>query len=302
MPPPDAPRLHLIDGSGYVYRAFHALPALNTSRGLPTNAILGFARVVSKLLREESPDRVAVVFDAPGRTFRDALYAGYKESRGPMPDELRAQIPYIRRLVAALRLPVIEEPGVEADDVIGTLATQATAAGIQTVVVTGDKDMMQLVDERTTPHRGGRGGGALRRPAGARARRAGPHGRRDRRHPRRARHRGEDGHGAGAAHRSRGVHPRASRPGRGERAARCAEDPRDARPRGGDRAALEDARHHPTRRPDPARPGCAALGGTRPRSAPYVARRARDAVAAPGRTPPRWRPRSRRSGRRPACP
>ena len=150
MPPPDAPRLYLIDGSGYVYRAFHALPALNTSRGLPTNAILGFARVVSKLLREESPDCVAVVFDAPGRTFRDALYAGYKESRGPMPDELRAQIPYIRRLVAALRLPVVEEAGVEADDVIGTLVTQASAAGVQTVVVTSDKDMMQLVDERTT--------------------------------------------------------------------------------------------------------------------------------------------------------
>jgi DNA polymerase-1 len=145
-----APRLHLIDGSGHVYRAFHALPALSTSRGLPTNAILGFAKVVSKLLREESPDHVAVVFDAPGETFRDALYAGYKESRGPMPDELRPQLPYIRRLVAALRLPVIEEPGVEADDVIGTLAAQASAAGIETVIVTGDKDMMQLVDERTT--------------------------------------------------------------------------------------------------------------------------------------------------------
>jgi DNA polymerase I len=150
MPARNSLRLHLIDGSGYVYRAFHALPALSTSRGLPTNAILGFAKVVSKLLREEAPDHVAVVFDAPGQTFRDALYAGYKESRGPMPDELRPQIPYIRRLVAALRLPVIEERGVEADDVIGTLTAQATAAGLQTVVVTGDKDMMQLVDERTT--------------------------------------------------------------------------------------------------------------------------------------------------------
>jgi DNA polymerase-1 len=146
----DTPRLHLIDGSGHVYRAFHALPALSTSRGLPTNAILGFAKVVSKLLREESPDHVAVVFDAPGETFRDTLYAGYKQSRGPMPEELRPQIPYIRRLVAALRLPVIEESGVEADDVIGTLAAQASAAGIETVIVTGDKDMMQLVDERTT--------------------------------------------------------------------------------------------------------------------------------------------------------
>jgi len=144
------PRLHLIDGSGYVYRAFHALPALNTSRGVPTNAVLGFANMLSKLLREEGPDHVAVVFDAPGGTFRDEIYAGYKETRGPMPDELRPQIPYIRRLVAALRLPVIEQPGVEADDVLGTLAAQAGAAGLETVIVTGDKDMCQLVDARTS--------------------------------------------------------------------------------------------------------------------------------------------------------
>jgi DNA polymerase I len=151
MPPrADAHRLHLIDGSGYVYRAFHALPALSTSRGLPTNAVLGFANMLSKLLREERPDHVAVVFDAPGETFRDALYARYKETRAPMPDELRPQIPYIRRLVTALRLPVIEEQGVEADDVIGTLARQAGEAGYHTVIVTGDKDMMQVVDERTT--------------------------------------------------------------------------------------------------------------------------------------------------------
>jgi DNA polymerase-1 len=145
------PRLHLIDGSGYVYRAFHALPALSTSRGQPTNAIFGFAKMVAKLIREESPERIAVVFDAPGRaTFRDQMYEGYKASRAGMPEELRSQIPYIRRLVEALQLPVIEEPGVEADDVIGTLVTQASRAGVSTVVVTGDKDMMQIVDERTT--------------------------------------------------------------------------------------------------------------------------------------------------------
>ncbi|MCW5893559.1 MAG: DNA polymerase I [bacterium] len=151
MPSPTAPRLHLIDGSGYVYRAFHALPALSTTRGQPTNAIFGFAKMVAKLIREERPDHVAVVFDAPGRaTFRDAMFDGYKASRARMPDELRSQIPYIRRLVEALRLPVIEEPGVEADDVIGTLVTQASRAGVSTVVVTGDKDMMQVVDERTS--------------------------------------------------------------------------------------------------------------------------------------------------------
>jgi len=144
------PRLFLIDASGYVYRAFHALPALNTSRGLPTNATLGFANMVAKLLREEKADYVAAVFDAPGETFRDELYAEYKGNRSPMPDDLRQQIPYIRKLVAALRLPVIEVAGVEADDVIGTLAARAAAEGLETVIVTADKDMMQLVDERTT--------------------------------------------------------------------------------------------------------------------------------------------------------
>jgi DNA polymerase-1 len=144
------PRLHLIDGSGYVYRAFHALPGLGTSRGLPTNAVYGFTTMVAKLLREERPSHVAVVFDAPGETFRDAMYAGYKESRAPMPEELRPQLGYVRKVVAALRLPVIEVAGVEADDVIGTLVRQAREAGIVSVIVTGDKDMMQLVDERTT--------------------------------------------------------------------------------------------------------------------------------------------------------
>jgi DNA polymerase-1 len=143
-------RLCLVDASGYVYRAFHALPALNTSRGLPTNATLGFANMVAKLLKTEKPDWLAVVFDAPGETFRDALFAEYKEHRAPMPDDLRTQIPYIRRLVAAMRLPVVEEAGVEADDVIGTLATAAERAGLETVIVTADKDMMQLVSERTT--------------------------------------------------------------------------------------------------------------------------------------------------------
>ncbi len=143
-------RLFLIDASGYVYRAFHALPALNTSRGLPTNATLGFANMLAKLLRIEKPDYLAVVFDTPGETFRDAMFAEYKQHRAPMPDELRPQIPYIRRLVAALRLPVVEEPGVEADDVLGTLATLAEAQDLDTVIVTADKDMMQIVSERTT--------------------------------------------------------------------------------------------------------------------------------------------------------
>src|SRR5438034_378387 len=121
------PRLYLIDGSGYVYRAFHALPGLGTTRGLPTNAAYGFTTMLAKLLREERPQHVAVVFDAPGETFRDTLFAAYKGNRAPIPDELRPQMGYIRRIVEAMRLPVIETAGVEADDVIGTLATQAAA-------------------------------------------------------------------------------------------------------------------------------------------------------------------------------
>jgi DNA polymerase-1 len=144
------PRLYLIDGSGYVYRAFHALPGLTTTRGLPTNAVYGFTTMLAKLLREERPQHVAVVFDAPGETFRDDLFADYKANRAPIPDELRPQMGYVRKIVEALCLPVIERSGVEADDVIGTLARQAGEAGIETVIVTGDKDMMQLVDERTT--------------------------------------------------------------------------------------------------------------------------------------------------------
>jgi DNA polymerase I len=143
-------RLHLIDGSGYIYRAFHAIPGLRTGAGVPTNAAYGFATMVAKLLREERPEHVVVVFDAPGGTFRDDLFAQYKQHRPPMPDDLKPQLPLVRRIVAAMRLPAIEYPGVEADDVIGTLAAQASRAGIETVIVTGDKDMMQLVDERTT--------------------------------------------------------------------------------------------------------------------------------------------------------
>jgi len=94
-------RLYLIDGSGYVYRAFHALPRLSTSRGLPTNAALGFANMLAKLLREEQPRYTAVVFDAPGETFRDSLYAEYKQNRPTLPDELRPQLGYIRRIVDA---------------------------------------------------------------------------------------------------------------------------------------------------------------------------------------------------------
>jgi DNA polymerase-1 len=140
-----ARKLILVDGSGYLYRAFHALPPLTTSRGEPSGAVLGVLNMINKMLKEEAPDRIAVVFDAPGRTFRDDLFDQYKAHRTPMPDDLRAQVQPLFDIVAAMGLPLLRVPGVEADDVIGTLATQAAHKGFQVIISTGDKDMAQLV-------------------------------------------------------------------------------------------------------------------------------------------------------------
>jgi DNA polymerase-1 len=142
--------LLLIDGSSYLYRAFHALPPLANSRGEPTGAVYGVANMLRKLLADYQPDRIAVVFDAKGKTFRDDLFAQYKAHRPPMPDDLRNQIEPLHAIVAAMGLPLLMVDGVEADDVIGTLATQATVAGLHTVISTGDKDMAQLVDSHVT--------------------------------------------------------------------------------------------------------------------------------------------------------
>jgi DNA polymerase-1 len=138
-------KLVLVDGSSYLYRAFHALPPLTNSRGEPTGAVLGVLNMLGKLLKEESPDRIAVVFDAPGRTFRDDLFDQYKAHRAPMPDDLRAQIQPLLDAVAAMGLPVLRIGGVEADDVIGTLALRGAEAGYSVLISTGDKDMAQLV-------------------------------------------------------------------------------------------------------------------------------------------------------------
>jgi DNA polymerase-1 len=137
--------LVLVDGSSYLYRAFHALPPLTNSRGDPTGAVLGVVNMLLKLVRETQPARIAVVFDAPGKTFRDELYAEYKSHRPPMPDDLRAQVGPLLDIVRALGLPLLRIEGVEADDVIGTLATRAASAGEKVLVSTGDKDMCQLV-------------------------------------------------------------------------------------------------------------------------------------------------------------
>ena len=140
-----ARKLILVDGSGYLYRAFHALPPLTTSKGEPTGAVLGVLNMLNKMIKEEAPDRIAVVFDAPGRTFRDDLFEQYKAHRSPMPDDMRSQVQPLYDTVAAMGLPLLRVPGVEADDVIGTLAKQGAASGYDVLISTGDKDMAQLV-------------------------------------------------------------------------------------------------------------------------------------------------------------
>jgi DNA polymerase-1 len=143
-------KLWLVDGSSYLYRAFFALPPLTTSKGAPTGAVLGVLNMLNKLLKEENPELVAVVLDAPGRTFRDELFEAYKAHRPPMPDDLRAQIAPLIEAIPALGLPLLRIEGVEADDVIGTLAGRAERAGLEVVISTGDKDMAQLVNDRIT--------------------------------------------------------------------------------------------------------------------------------------------------------
>ena len=144
----DRRKLVLVDGSSYLYRAFHALPPLSNSRGEPTGAVFGVINMLQKLLKEESPQLIAVVVDAPGRTFRDDLFEEYKATRQPMPDDLRVQLQPLLDCVRAMGLPLLRIEGVEADDVIGTLAKQASAQDIDVLISTGDKDMAQLVNER----------------------------------------------------------------------------------------------------------------------------------------------------------
>ena len=142
--------LVLVDGSSYLYRAFHALPPLSNSRGEPTGAIHGVLNMLNRLLKDYEPERVAVVFDARGKTFRDDLFEQYKANRPPMPDDLRSQVEPLLEAVAAMGLPLLRVQGVEADDVIGTLARRAANAGHDTLISTGDKDMAQLVDQHVT--------------------------------------------------------------------------------------------------------------------------------------------------------
>ncbi|MFI3246703.1 MAG: DNA polymerase I [Ferrimonas sp.] len=142
--------LILVDGSSYLYRAYHAPPHLTNSKGEATGAVYGVVNMLRSLLRQHNPSHIAVVFDAKGKTFRDDLYPEYKAQRPPMPDDLRSQIAPLHAIIEAMGLPIVVEPGVEADDVIGTLARQAEAQGYSVLISTGDKDMAQLVTEKIT--------------------------------------------------------------------------------------------------------------------------------------------------------
>lgn len=142
--------LILVDGSSYLYRAYHAFPPLTNSAGEPTGAMYGVLNMLKSLLLQYKPSHAAVVFDAKGKTFRDELFEDYKSHRPPMPDDLRAQIEPLHQMVKAMGWPVLVISGVEADDVIGTLAREADKQGRPVLISTGDKDMAQLVTPNIT--------------------------------------------------------------------------------------------------------------------------------------------------------
>lgn len=141
--------IYLVDGTAYIYRAFHAIRRLSNSHGLPTNAVYGFTQMLLKLIEDKKPEYLVMCFDAKGPTFRHEIYGEYKANRPPMPDDLSLQVPLIKQIVQGFNLPVFEMPGYEADDLIGTLARKAEEHGFSVVMVTGDKDFMQLVTPKT---------------------------------------------------------------------------------------------------------------------------------------------------------
>ena len=151
-------KLFLIDGNSFCYRAFYAIRALTNSKGRPTNAIYGFVTMLNKIVKENKPDMLAVAFDLKGPTFRHKKYEDYKIQRKPMPDDLVGQMPYIKRIVAAYNIPIFEVEGYEADDVLATIARRAEENDVETFIVTGDKDALQIVDSHIkvySPHKEG---------------------------------------------------------------------------------------------------------------------------------------------------
>ena len=141
------PTFFLVDGSNYIFRAFYAIRELSNSKGFPTNAIYGFTTMLIRLLREQKPDYIAVAFDVKGPTFRHDAYDQYKATRKATPENLIPQIPYVKDIVRGFSIPVLEQQGIEADDIIGTLAMRFAAQGCKIIMVSGDKDLMQLVTD-----------------------------------------------------------------------------------------------------------------------------------------------------------
>jgi DNA polymerase I len=145
----DNQTVYLVDGSSYIHRAYHAIRGLSNSRGLPTNAVYGFTRMLMKLLDEKSPDFIAVVLDAKGPTFRHAIYKEYKATRPPMPEDMAIQIPYIKQVIAGFDIAMLEKQGYEADDIIATITALANNQGLNVVIVSGDKDFRQSLSRQT---------------------------------------------------------------------------------------------------------------------------------------------------------
>ena len=139
--------LYLIDGNSYFYRAYHAIRGLTNSKGFPTNAIYGFTNMIMKIIREKKPDAIAIAFDSPVPTERHRIYEQYKAQRPETPNDLVLQIPYIKEIINAFNIPSFEIPGYEADDIIGTVAKKAAAQNITVFILSGDKDMMQIVGD-----------------------------------------------------------------------------------------------------------------------------------------------------------
>jgi DNA polymerase-1 len=140
--------VYLVDGTSQIYRAFYAIKGLSTSSGLPTNAIYGFTQMLLKLLQDRRPKYLGMAFDTKGEVFREKLYDQYKANRPPMPDTLKPQIPYIKEIVKGFAVPVLEREGFEADDVMATLAVRSAAEGRDVLIITRDKDMMQIVGDK----------------------------------------------------------------------------------------------------------------------------------------------------------
>src|ERR1700722_8046032 len=149
------PKLFLIDTFGFIFRAYHArarsaAPPMRTSTGLSTEAVYIFNNMLRKLVKEHNPDYIAAIFESTGPTHRVQEFAEYKANRTEMPPDLAEQIPYVRRVIEAMNIPILEFPGFEADDVIGAIARRAESQGVEVVIVSSDKDMLQLVTERVS--------------------------------------------------------------------------------------------------------------------------------------------------------